>query len=66
MTAVLDKPEVEIKMISVKTIAQMLSLNESHVRDRVTRREDFPKPYKIGGAKRWNVAEVMEWLESKQ
>lgn len=57
--------EVEHKLVSIKTIASYLELSPAHVRDRLVKRQGFPTPYMIGGARRWDLAEIVEWVESK-
>jgi predicted DNA-binding transcriptional regulator AlpA len=55
-----------MKLLDIPKIAEMLDLNPAHVRDRLTKRADFPAGYRIGGALRWNVDDITEWIESRK
>lgn len=55
-----------MKLIDCAGIAALLTLNEAHVRDRLTKRRDFPPAYRIGGALRWKAEEVEDWIESRR
>lgn len=54
------------RLIDHHQVAAMLSLNEDHVRDRITKRPDFPATYRFGGARRWKYSEVVEWREAQR
>ena len=54
------------RFISHNEIAERLQLNPDHVRDRLTKRKDFPRPYQFGGVRRWKAEEVDDWIESKR
>ncbi|WYX12277.1 hypothetical protein WJ973_16250 [Achromobacter xylosoxidans] len=47
-------------------MAERLHLNPAHVRDRLTKRKDFPRPFQFGGVRRWKAEEVEDWIESKR
>ena len=50
---------------SIKTIAAFLEYAEDYVANDLTKREDFPRPAKIGGngRPRWKAGEVMAWAD---
>lgn len=56
----------EDRFVSHMEIAERLCLNPDHVRDRLTKRKDFPRPFQFGGVRRWRAEEVEEWIESKR
>lgn len=56
----------EDRFISHYEIAERLQLNPDHVRDRLTKRKDFPRPFQFGGVRRWKSEEVDDWIESKR
>ena len=55
-----------MKLIDCAAVAAMLDLNEAHVRDRITKRKDFPAAYRLGRVLRWNAEEVADWLETRR
>lgn len=55
-----------MSMIDINGIAALLDLNAAHVRDRLTKRRDFPAAYRIGGALRWKREEIDDWIESRR
>ncbi|ARP88617.1 helix-turn-helix transcriptional regulator [Bordetella genomosp. 9] len=57
---------MEHEFITHKEIAERLHLNAAHVRDRLTKRPDFPRPFVFGGARRWKAQEVDLWIEGQQ
>lgn len=57
---------MEARFISHNEIAERLQLNPDHVRDRLTKRKDFPRPFQFGGVRRWKAEEVEDWIESKR
>lgn len=52
--------------VTAPQIATRLQLNPKHVRDRLTKRADFPQPYIFGGARRWDETEVNEWIDAQR
>lgn len=44
-------------------IAAYLQFSVPHVRDRIVHLPGFPKPLRIGGARRWAPADIKEWAE---
>lgn len=54
----------ERDLIDTNKIAELLGgMNPAHVRDRVCKRPDFPRPFRIGGRKLYDRAEILEWIE---
>lgn len=51
--------------ITAREIAAMLDLNEAHVRDRLSKRRDFPPAYRIGGL-RWERQDILDWIEAQR
>lgn len=56
----------EDRFVSHNEIAERLQLNPDHVRDRLTKRKDFPRAFQFGGVRRWKAEEVDDWIESKR
>lgn len=54
------------KMLTTEELAELLRLSKRQVAERVTKRKDFPRPFQIGGARRWYEHEVMQWLEERR
>lgn len=55
-----------MKLLDITKLAELFDLNEAHVRDRLTKRKDFPPAYRIGGALRWKAEEIENWIESRR
>lgn len=51
----------ELKMIDVGELAQLLSLSKRSIW-RMLSRGQLIKPKKLGGAVRWNLGEVRQWI----
>lgn len=47
--------------VTVKEIASDLDYSEIYVRDVITKRPDFPKPYRIGNRMWWTPKEYESW-----
>lgn len=56
----------EDRFVSHVDIAERLCLNPDHVRDPLTKRKDFPRPFQFGGVRRWRAEEVEDWIKSKR
>lgn len=57
----------ERDLIDTNKIAALLGgMNPGHVRDRVCKRADFPRPFRIGGRKLYDKAEILEWIEASR
>ncbi|KOQ20447.1 hypothetical protein ABW38_22675 [Achromobacter xylosoxidans] len=56
----------ERDLIDIDKIADMLGLNRKHVRDRTSKRADFPRAFKIGRRKLYDREEVLDWIDSHQ
>lgn len=55
-----------MKYMTIADIAELLAMSVGHVRDRVTRRKDFPAGFRIGSTLRWSREEVEDWMESRR
>lgn len=54
-------------LIDIKTVAKMLGgLNPEHVRSRILKRPDFPRPFRISGRVLLDRDEVQEWIEQQR
>lgn len=53
-------------MLTVEEIAALLKMAKRTVAEKLTKRRDFPRPYQIGGIRRWSEAEFMKWLEERR
>lgn len=51
---------------TIEDIASALKLEYRYVRERLTKRKDFPRPYQFGTIKRWNQEEVESWLQKRK
>ncbi|MFY3531294.1 helix-turn-helix transcriptional regulator [Achromobacter denitrificans] len=57
----------ERDLIDTNKIAELLGgMNPAHVRNRICRRADFPRPFRIGGRKLYDRAEILEWIEDSR
>ncbi len=54
----------ELGYVDAKTLAQHLGLSKIGLLV-MAKRGDFPRGIKIGHARRWNIAEVKEWLNAQ-
>ena len=57
---------MEDRFITHTEIASLLQLNPAHVRDRLTKRKGFPRPFIFGGARRWKYSEVEDWIDGRR
>jgi len=56
-----------MKLLGITCIAAILDMTEAHVRDRITKRRDFPRAFRPNGCElRWAESEVEAWLESRR
>lgn len=53
-------------LMSLKQVAEVLRLHPEHVRARLTRRADFPRPLRLGGALRFDRAEIIDWIAAQR
>lgn len=59
--------DMQRDLIDIKTVADMLGgLNPGHVRERVVRRPDFPRAFRIGNRILFDRPEVTDWIESQR
>jgi predicted DNA-binding transcriptional regulator AlpA len=57
----------ERDLIDLKAVAQMLGgMHPEHVRGRIMRRPDFPRPFRISGRVLFDRPEVAEWIECQR
>lgn len=57
----------ERDLIDTNKIAELMGgMNPAHVRNRICRRPDFPRPFRIGGRKLYDRAEVLEFIEASR
>ena len=50
------------QLVSLNELENILSMSRSSVK-RLVREDGFPVSYRLGNARRWNLAEIDEWLE---
>ena len=43
-----------------------ITISLRHLQDKVTRRPDFPKPYRLGAKRWWKRTEVIAWFETRK
>jgi len=55
-----------MRMLDITSIAELMGLNAAHVRDRLTKRADFPAGYRLGGTLRWKADDIADWIESRK
>jgi prophage regulatory protein len=55
-----------MKLLDANAIAAQFELTAEHVRDRLSKRRDFPPAYRIGGQLRWKAEEIEAWVESRR
>ena len=55
-----------MKLLDCAGVAEILGFHEAHVRDRLSKRRDFPPAYRLGRALRWSQADIEDWLEARR
>lgn len=55
-----------MKLLDIAALAVLFGLNEAHIRDRLSKRRDFPPAYRIGGALRWKADEIYDWIDARR
>ncbi|HCQ47509.1 MAG TPA: hypothetical protein DIW53_12315 [Achromobacter sp.] len=53
-------------LIGLKDVAAVLGMHPEHVRARLMRRADFPRPLRLGGALRFERSEIYEWITAQR
>ncbi len=53
-------------LMGLKEVAAVLRMHPEHVRARLMRRPDFPRPLRLGGALRFERAELNEWIAAQR
>jgi len=57
----------ERNLIDLKEVARMLGgMHPEHVRGRLLKRPDFPRPFRISGRVMFDKPEVVEWIEMQR
>jgi len=57
----------KLRWLDTEGVGAMLGYSTAQVRDRLSQREDFPKPARIdGGHPRWKASEIDEWMERQR
>lgn len=54
------------KLLDIDALAALFDLNPAHIRDRLTKRKDFPPAYRIGGTLRWKADEIDLWIDARR
>ncbi|NYT76603.1 helix-turn-helix domain-containing protein [Alcaligenaceae bacterium] len=55
------------ELIDINTVAQMAGgLTPQHVREKLIKRPDFPRAFRIGGRIMFDRPEVVEWIEMQR
>ncbi len=52
-----------MKLLTAAEIAAMLRMNRRTVAEKLTKRPDFPRPYRPGKAYLWSEDEIRDWIE---
>ena len=55
-----------MKLLNCAAVGELLGMHEAHVRDRLSKRRDFPPAYRLGTSLRWSQSEIEDWLESRR
>lgn len=57
-----------MNLITIDEIAAMLKLSRSHVRDKLIKRGDFPRPTLSLSQKnrRWSEPDIESWIQSQR
>ncbi|MFY2089925.1 helix-turn-helix transcriptional regulator [Achromobacter xylosoxidans] len=53
-------------LIDLKEVAAVLRMHPEHVRGRLMRRIDFPRPLRLGGALRFERGEINDWIAAQR
>ena len=53
------------ELLNAKALRQWLSISRTTLH-RLEQRPDFPKPFLVGGAKRWDRSEIEQWLREQR
>ena len=53
-------------LITVRQVAELLQLNEAHVRERLSKQRGFPVAYRFGRVLRWERADILDWIEAQR
>lgn len=57
----------ERDLIDIKEVAHMLGgMHPEHVRGRIMKRLDFPRPFRISGRVLFDRPEIAEWIEMQR
>ena len=57
----------ERDLIDLKEVASMLGgMHPEHVRGRIMKRPDFPRPFRISGRVMFDKPEIADWIEMQR
>ncbi len=63
----MEAAEFMNKKQTAALLSGIIGMSESHIRDRLMFRQDFPSSYNFGGNNnRWKRADIMKWIESRK
>jgi predicted DNA-binding transcriptional regulator AlpA len=57
---------LEVELLTSEDIGHLVQLSKRQVRDKLVHTPGFPKPFLIGGIKRWDKEEVMKWIKTQR
>ncbi len=60
---VLDKPIESARLLDVMDVAALLNVSSRHVY-RMADAGKMPRPFKLGGAVRWDREAIRSWIDS--
>jgi len=52
--------------VSAKGLVELIPLSERHLSERVSKRKDFPRAYRVGSKRYWLRSEVSAWFEGQK
>jgi predicted DNA-binding transcriptional regulator AlpA len=56
-----------MELIPAKEVSKILGLKPRYVAEKLVHKANFPTAYRIlGGSRKWNKAEILEWLETQK
>lgn len=64
MTTLPDSPSEIAPTIVLADVRRVLRVSR-HTVDRMCQRNEFPRPFKVGGLRRWLRADVEKWIADR-